>query len=64
MQPWSAGARRTRTTRSWSRSELGRDPPLDVGYVCIVRTDKRLERARHRIENVRDEIAQYYCDFY
>jgi L-aspartate oxidase len=32
-------------------------------YVSIVRTDKRLERARHRIEVVRDEIRQYYLDF-
>jgi L-aspartate oxidase len=32
-------------------------------YVSIVRTDKRLERARRRIEVVRDEIRQYYLDF-
>jgi L-aspartate oxidase len=32
-------------------------------YVGIVRSNKRLERARHRIENVRDEIRQYYLDF-
>nr|HEX4313755.1 L-aspartate oxidase [Kofleriaceae bacterium] len=32
-------------------------------YVSIVRTDKRLERARRRIESVRDEIRQYYLDF-
>jgi L-aspartate oxidase len=32
-------------------------------YVSIVRTDKRLERARRRIELVRDEIRQYYLDF-
>ncbi|MFT5240031.1 MAG: L-aspartate oxidase [Candidatus Promineifilaceae bacterium] len=32
-------------------------------YVGIVRTDKRLERARRRIQNLRGEIRDYYLDY-
>jgi len=33
-------------------------------YVGIVRTNKRLERARTRIANLQEEIQQYYWDFH
>jgi L-aspartate oxidase len=63
MQPWSSGDATDSNDAivvalNWE--EIRR---FMWAYVSIVRSDKRLERARHRIENVRDEIRQYYLDF-
>ncbi len=32
-------------------------------YVSIVRTNKRLARARHRLQTLRREIREYYFDY-
>lgn len=63
VTPWESGNAQTPdeavvVTQNWD--EVRR---LMWNYVGIVRTDRRLERARRRIELIRDEIRDYYWGF-
>ena len=63
LQPWQSGNAQDAdelvvVSHNWE--EIRR---LMWDYVGIVRTNKRLQRARARIANLQGEIQQYYWDF-
>jgi L-aspartate oxidase len=59
LPEWVAGKRRTLTSASCS-CQLGRTAPHDGDSVGIVRSTKRLERARARVQMLIREIHEYY----
>ncbi|HEX7699899.1 MAG TPA: L-aspartate oxidase [Kofleriaceae bacterium] len=63
IQPWSAGTATDSNDAIVVALNWEEVRRFMWSYVGIVRSNKRLERARHRIEILRDEIREYYVDF-
>ena len=60
---WKDGDVRNPDERVVLQHNLGELKRTMWDYVGIVRTTKRLERALHRLENLRREIEDYYWNF-
>ena len=63
VTPWNEGAAQNSDEAVMVSANWEEARALMWNFVGIVRSDKRLERGRRRIELLREEIAEYYWKF-
>ncbi len=63
VEPWKDGDMRDPDERVLLQHNMGELKRIMWDYVGIVRTTRRLERALHRLENLKREVDEYYWNF-